>query len=67
MTIEFTEHEAKEVVLALRHFFDASLDHLPMSEQASHVYVSVITKLQSGLGMDGVSPWEKPEAFEIET
>lgn len=50
MTIELEEHEAKEVVLALRHFFDASLKHLPLSEQATHAYVSVITKIQSGVG-----------------
>jgi hypothetical protein len=67
MIIELTEHEAKEIVLALRHFFDASQKYLPVSEQASHVYVSVISKLQDGLEMAGVSPWDEPEAFEKET
>lgn len=63
MTVDLTDHEAKEIVLALRYLFDASANHLPASEMASHVYVSVISKLQDGLGMDGVSPWENPDKF----
>lgn len=64
MQIDLSEQEAKEVVLALRHLFDASVTHLPRSEAASHICISVISKLQDGLGMDEVSPWEKPEAFD---
>jgi hypothetical protein len=64
MTIELTDHEAKEVVLALRYFYDASVDHLPISESGMHVYVSVISKLQEGLGLSSTSPWEKPENYE---
>lgn len=64
VTVDLTEHEAKEVILALRYLFDATLDHLPMGEQVSHVYVSVISKLQVSLGMNGISPWDKPESFE---
>lgn len=63
MTIDLTEQEAKEVVLALRHLFDAGLQYLPMSESASHAYVSVISKLQKSLEMEAVSPWDNPEAF----
>jgi len=63
MTIELTDHEAKELIITLRHSFDASMEHLPASLSASHVYVSVISKLQIGLGMDEISPWEKPESF----
>lgn len=65
MTIDLSEQEAKEVVLVLRHMFDASVTHLPASEEASHIYISVISKLQDGLGMDNVSPWEKPEEFDV--
>jgi len=64
MQIDLTEQEAKEVVLALRHFFDASVEFLPVSESASHAYISVISKLQRELGMEAVSPWDKPEEFE---
>lgn len=64
MQIDLTEREAKEVILALRYLFDASVTHLPASESASHAYISFISKLQDGLGMEAVSPWEKPEAFE---
>jgi hypothetical protein len=65
MKVDLTEQEAKEVVLALRHLFDASVEYFPRSESASHVYISVISKLQEGLGMDVVSPWDRPEAFDV--
>lgn len=65
MTIDLTEQEAKEVILVLRHMFDASQKFLPRSEVASHVYVSVISKLQKSLGMDEVSPWEKQEEYDV--
>jgi len=63
MTVDLTREEAKEVALALRHFYDASAEHPNSTEHALSIYVGVVAKLQDALKLSQ-TPWEGPEKYE---
>lgn len=63
MTVDLTRDEAKEVALALRHFYDSSLEEPLATDHALSIYINVVAKLQDALKIEG-TPWEEPRKYD---
>lgn len=58
MTLELSDIEAKEMVLVLRHFYDASRSFPRVPASVLQIYSSIIAQIQDNFETD-INPWSE--------